>query len=248
MSRHEQLSRPPESATPMRLERAGLLEVVADAERERVEQLLAELARAGVRAARAAGQEEAAVRRRPGSASALAPRGRLASTAHARDAAALGGERLAGRRARWCSRCAGGACDRDRPRSRAKPSRKRGASSTGRPFWATKPPPSKMRPSLRADQVRVGDRALVVGRARRDHLAARRRSTPRRNGEAERFTHELGARVAAPAHRAVGRPDVLADLERDRAEVEVEDEVAERHAARPSSTRPGAPRAKVRAS
>ena len=50
----------------MHLERAGLLEVVADAERQRVEQVLAEAPRARCGAGRGAGQEEAAVRRAPG--------------------------------------------------------------------------------------------------------------------------------------------------------------------------------------
>ncbi len=64
---------------------------------------------------------------------------------------------------------------------------------------------------MRADEVRVGDGALVVGRAGRDHLAARpgHAGAERRRREVQ---DELGARVAAAAHRPVGRPDVLADL------------------------------------
>ena len=51
-------------------------------------------------------------------------------------------------------------------------------------------------------------------------------TTPARKGEAERLQDELGARVAAAAHGAVGRPDVLADLDGDRAEVEGVDAIA----------------------
>ena len=81
-------------------------------------------------------------------------------------------------------------------------------------------------PVVRADEVRVGDGALVVGGARRDHLAARLGDAEPERGGRE-VDDDLGPRVAAAAHRPVGRPDVLADLERRRAEVEVEDEVAE---------------------
>jgi hypothetical protein len=83
---------------------------------------------------------------------------------------------------------------------------------------------------VRADEVRVRDGRLVVARAGRDHLAARTddAEAKRRRREVE---HELGPCLAAAPHGPVRRPSVLAHLERHGAEVELEDEVAEGHAA-----------------
>ena len=60
-TRTRRLSRPPESATPIVLKHAVLLEVVADAERERVEQLLAERVARPTRAGTVRREEEALV-------------------------------------------------------------------------------------------------------------------------------------------------------------------------------------------
>ena len=59
--------------------------------------------------------------------------------------------------------------------------------------------------------------------------------------------HQLGAGVGAAPDRSVGAPEVLADLEGDRAEVETEDQIAEGHAADVRDV-PGTPRETVRPS
>ncbi len=84
-------------------------------------------------------------------------------------------------------------------------------------------------PVLLADAVRVDQCGLVVGGAGGQHLAPRRdhADAVRRGGDVD---DQLGAGEAAPPHRPVGRPGVLADLDRQRAEVEAEDVVAERDA------------------
>ena len=84
---------------------------------------------------------------------------------------------------------------------------------------------------LRADGVGVDQHGLVVGGARRQHLAARRVDA-QPIGRGRDVDDDLGAREAAPPHRPVGRPRVLADLDADGAEVEREQIVAERHARR----------------
>src|SRR5690606_34692202 len=80
-----------------------------------------------------------------------------------------------------------------------------------------------------AHEIGVDDRALVVGRAGGDHLAARA-LYPGPKGRGGQVDHDLGPGVAAPPHGPVWRPDVLADLERHRAEVEVDDRIGAGHA------------------
>jgi hypothetical protein len=83
---------------------------------------------------------------------------------------------------------------------------------------------------LGAHPVGVGERRLVVGRAGGKHLAVGRDHADAEGGGGD-VDHHLRPRVAPPPHRAVRRPDVLADLDRQQAEVESEDVVAQRHAA-----------------
>ena len=82
-----------------------------------------------------------------------------------------------------------------------------------------------------AHQVGVHNRRLVVRCSGRDHLPARAHhaSSIRRSRKVE---DELGTAVAAPPHRPLWRPNVLADLERDGAEIERDDGVGEWRARR----------------
>ena len=61
---------------------------------------------------------------------------------------------------------------------------------------------------------------------------------PSAEGRGRDVADQLGAGVAAPAHRPVRAPQVLADFRRDQPEVELEDEVAERHAMHASRSTP----------
>src|SRR5262249_48936884 len=69
-------------------------------------------------------------------------------------------------------------------------------------------------PVVGANEVRVNEGALVVAGARRDHLATRiDDAKPERRS---REVHDdFGAGIRAASHRPVGRPEVLAHLERE---------------------------------
>ena len=174
------------------LKDAGLLEVVADAERERVEEVLAE-ARAADCGASGGGQEEAPVRRDR----VARGRSRAGRVGSDRRRGVTAGEtprrRPPGPCARSCSRRAGGACGRDRP-SRWRSPRGIGARRAAtRPFCATKPPPSKTRPSLAPTRFAYAT-VHWLSAARVAIISRRVSATPRRKGEAERLQT-----ISAPA-------------------------------------------------
>ena len=107
------------------------------------------------------------------------------------------------------------------------PSAKRGASITRRPFWNDEAAAVEDQAVLAADRVGVEQHGLVVAGARGQHLAPRGVDA-HPIGRGRDVDDHLGAGVGAPPHRAIGRPGVLAHLRGDDAEVEAEDEIAER--------------------
>ncbi len=178
-------------------EAARLLEVVADAHRQRVEQVFAvALARARRRLARR--QEEAAPLGH-GEAQALAPRrevdlqrrhGRLAARPRL---AVVAPRRVLGAQAQ-------GALEVDHRRAPGllvARQRQRHAAVLVDEAAAVED-----QPVLRADLVDVGDGALVIARARRDQLAPRTLD-PDAEGRRREVADELGARVRAASHRPV---------------------------------------------
>ena len=199
---------------PERLERAGLLVVALHADRERLEQIVERASRGSdVPAARRRRQEEAAaLRRRIGERRAIgrSPPAR-SDRRHRRDARS--------RNASQSERHVVFSMRSRRVRSRSttadhQPSRNRGASSTQPAVLEDEAAAVVDQPVLPADGVGVEQHRLVVGGARRQHLAPRRvdAHAVRRGRDVD---DDLGARIAAPAHRPVRRPRVLADLDGD---------------------------------
>ena len=154
----------------------------------------------------------------------------VAGTSMSRRRVMVGRELLAIVRARWCSRRAAASCGRDRPPRSATPCRKRGASEHRLAVLVDEAAAVEDQPVVGADHVDVGD--VHWWSAARVAISSRRVSSiaDPEHGRRELQTSSAPG-VGAPLHRAVGAPEVLAHLDREHAEVEAEDEIAERHAA-----------------
>ena len=81
-----------------------------------------------------------------------------------------------------------------------------------------------------ADEIGIGNRALVVCRPGRDQLAP---SLDNPNSEWRRgdIRDQFGTGIGSPPHRSVSAPDIFANLSRKQAKIKAEQEVAERYAA-----------------
>ena len=150
-----------------------------------------------------------------------------------------------GRCATSCSRRAGVACGRGRPSRRRTPRGSAGPRARCDRSARRSPPPSNTSPSFSPTRFAYATVAWLSP-ARVATISRRVPTTPTRKGGGGEVAHELGPRVAAPSHRPVRRPEVLADLERDGAEVELEESGRRRGLPWTASESPATPRAKVR--